>query len=186
MAPHWWPLRTYNEGRDEWRRAGPAERQGSEVKRWGGPNPKTETTLWGGGEGRGQSLISGERRGAYLDCGGCAAAPRSGRWPGQRCSVGSPGHSAPAPGSYAAGTAPCRWRDKTPRRKGRPLALPDTHSAQHQQPAAAQCPSPALTGTAPPAVPKPSLACITHLLVRRLLCSLCFNPPRPAGPLGVG
>lgn len=48
MAPHWWSLWTYIEDRDEWWRAGPAERQSSEVKRWGGQKPKDGNHLVGG------------------------------------------------------------------------------------------------------------------------------------------
>lgn len=55
MAPHWWPLWTYNEDRDEWKKAVPAERQGSEVKR-GRLKPKDRNHLVGwGGKGQGHS-----------------------------------------------------------------------------------------------------------------------------------
>lgn len=156
------------------------------MKKEGDQNPKTETTLWGREKELGQNLVLGKRWGAYLDCGRSAVALHPRRQPGQRCSEGSPGHSAPAPGSCAAGTAPCRWRDRAPRREERPLALPDTHSTQHQEPPAAQCPGSALTSTAPPSAFKPPLAPITHLLIHRLICSLCSNTPRLVGSLGVG
>lgn len=96
-----------------------------------------------------RSVESGtcKEAGAHLDCGRSAEAPRAGRRPGRQRAAGAPGHSAPGPGSHAAGTAPCHWRDRVPRQEGHLLALPNTHSTQHPGPPAAWC---------PPALPRPA------------------------------
>lgn len=136
------------------REQGQQERQGSEVKGRGGQDPDRRHPA-GWGRAAGPKSGAGNEAGAHVDCGSSSAAPHAGRRPGRRRAAGSPGHSAPAPGSCAAGTAPCRWRDRAPRREGRPLALPDTHSAQHQRSPAARRPGSAPTSPAPPAASQP-------------------------------
>lgn len=157
--------------------------QGSEVKGRGGQDPDRRHPV-GWGKAAGPKSGAGNEAGAHVDCGSSSAAPHAGRRPGRRRAAGSPGHSAPAPGSCAAGTAPCRWRDRAPRREGRPLALPDTHSAQHQGSTAARRPrlSPNQPG---PSCSLPAPSCpLTLPLIHRLICPLYSNTPWLAGPLG--
>ena len=124
--------------------------QGSEMRERGGQNPDGNRSVESG---------AWKEAGAHLDCGRSAEAPRAGRPPGRRRAAGALGHSAPGPGSHAAGTAPCHWRDMAPRREGRPLALPNTHSAQHPGPPAAQCPRLRPGQPGPPAAAAPDTLC---------------------------
>lgn len=145
--------------------------QSSEVQERGGQHPDGNRSAESG---------SWKEAGAHLDCGRSAEAPRAGKPPGRWRAAGAPGHSAPGPGSHAAGTAPCHWRDRAPRPEGCPLALPNTHSAQHPGPPAAQRP-PALARPARPSCsPRPQHS----LLLRRLVCFLRSNTPWLAGSLG--
>lgn len=145
------------------------------ARRWREGEAKSPDESRLGSEGRRPGWRLAPGRGAHLDCNTSAAAPRAGRQPGRRRTAGSPGHSAPAPGSCAAGTAPGRWRDRAPRRQGRPPALPDTRSTQHQEPPAARPARP---------LPQPPSRLLPPLLLRSPVDtrSRCFNSPgwRPA------
>ena len=165
------------------REQGQQERQGSEVKGRGGQDPDRRHPV-GWGKVAGPKSGAGNKVGAHVDCGSSSAAPRAGRRPGRRRAAGAPGHSAPAPGSCAAGTAPCRWWDRAPRREGRPLALPDTHSAQHQGPPAARRPRLSPNQPGPSCSLQAPSCTLTLPLIRRLLCPLCSSTPWLAGPLG--
>lgn len=174
MVPHGWPLRTYDEGRDAWKRGGPDERQGSEVKSWGDQNPKTETTLWGGGKGAGpesdtrkevgslpgpwQVLHSTSVKKVAWSAALSGISRSLSSWPRQLCSR----HSTVS----LAGQGPSA--------RGAPSG-----SARHtlrSAPRASCCPVPRLSPDrpAPPAAPKPLLAPSSHLPVRRLLGSMLW------------